>query len=132
MSVKPIIIVAALVFTALCGFPNLADADPVGPSVSQSGHAGIGGSDTKIEAVSPDLLSWDECRTRLDTFNGREPDAQQRVMDYCLGMERGREVMREELRNFPGREIVSTESISMAPLFLPTEMGTLPTAVIGR
>ena len=129
--VKPVF-VATLAIAGLMGFARLAHADPANSVPNQTGHTTGSAAGAPADAASPDLLSWDECRTRLDTYNGRDLIKQQRVMDYCLGMERGREAMREELQKFPGRASVSTQSISIAPLFLPNEMGLLPAAVIGR
>jgi len=128
--VKPVF-VATVAVAWLSGFARLANAEPVGSFANPADHRSVKGPAVSI-AVSPDLLSWDDCRTKLDTHNGRELVEQQRVMDYCLGMERGREAMREELHNFPGRATVSTEPISIAPLFMPSETGMLPTALIGR
>lgn len=123
------LILAALVIAAIPAFAAGGQANSFEALPQQTDRGTV--SDATI-AATPDLLSWDECRTRLDTYNGRELVQQQRVMDYCIGMERGREMMREEISNFPGRNSVSTSSIVNAPMFLPSGAGVLPTALTGR
>jgi hypothetical protein len=81
---------------------------------------GDGNNSATVNTPQTGLLSWDDCRTTLDTYDGRELDKRKRVLDYCLGMARGRESMREELLRFPDRASLSTSPTLNAPKFFAT------------